>query len=291
MRNRLLGGMAFVSLAAAVIVSLAQGQPSPPRELPPALRGQVNSTPKSDTIQPVLGNGAAETTIKRNAVPFDRFRQFETLPELTKQTVLSAMMGMEWLYRYNQPNGVFLYGYLPALGRPMEGDNQLHQAMATFALARAARFTGDERYIARAHQAVLTLLTSTVKDSENPAIRRPIQPSIICNRLAAAGYLLMTIHELPDPASDLLGKADELAVFIRSKQLENGSFSYTDTPSDASPAIESDGNSPYCGPAMFALCLTTGLGRLPKNCKLSATESAFIATTLKLIPTWSSSPG
>ena len=261
MRNRLWGRIALIllgGLAGGFTVSWTKAQ-APPRELPPSLPFLEPKAPAktaSSVLQPVTGTSpavpakmAVSPAKTKSAVAFDRFRNLETLPELTKQMVMSALGGMEWLYRYNQPNGMFLHGYLPAVNLPMEGDHFLHQAMAAFTLARTARFTGEERFLVRANQAVLTMLSGTTVEQ---GIRRPAQASLICNRLAAAGFVAMTIYELPDAAADLSVKADELCAFIRGQQQADGSLSYVDSPQENA---ESGGINQYPGPALYALAL------------------------------------
>ena len=66
---------------------------------------------------------------------------------------LSAQRGGDWLCRANQADGRFIHGCLPALKAPLEGDHYLRQAGAAFALARVARFLGQERYAAVARPA------------------------------------------------------------------------------------------------------------------------------------------
>src|SRR5262245_6530005 len=127
------------------------------------------------------------------------------MPAFTRQVHTSALRGAEWLHGVNSPvTGRFIYGWVTALNVPLEGDHFLHQAGATFALARAARYFGDERYTLKARQAVLSLMAETTTDPSNPTCRHTTFPAIAVNRLAAAGLLLMAIHELPAPADDLL---------------------------------------------------------------------------------------
>jgi hypothetical protein len=252
-----LGALASILIASWTI--LAQGQP--PLELPPQLPAvEVKAPgPPSTAVRPASSTQPATSTIatpkQRRPVAFDRYRNLSKLPELTRQIVIATSTGMRWLSRYNQENGLFLHGYLPALNRPMEGDHLLHQAMAAFTLARAARFSGDEQYAAQANQAVLALLCSSAPDPMIPGTRRPAQPSLLCNRLAAAGFMVMAIHELPDPATDLLDKAEELLAFIRLQQGPDGSLSYVDAGDDPATA-EPDGINRYPGPALFAIALS-----------------------------------
>src|SRR4029078_8062528 len=123
---------------------------------------------------------------------------------LQRQMLLSAQCGADWLYRMNGVKGRFLYGYLPALEAEMEGDHLLRQAGAACALARAARFTGEERYAVRATQAILAPLAETAVDARDPQVRSTAFPPTAVTRLGAPGLLLLAINELPAPQADLL---------------------------------------------------------------------------------------
>src|SRR5204862_7273745 len=130
---------------------------------------------------------------------------------------------MEWMMRVNRTDGRFLPGFIPALRVALEGDNYLQQAGATAALARAATFYQDERAAAVAKQAILTLLLETTVDPKTQA-RCTAAPEALLNRLATAGALLVAIHELPNPAQDLLQNAEQLAHYLRLQQQADGSF-------------------------------------------------------------------
>src|SRR5262249_34344371 len=134
--------------------------------------------------------------------------------------------------------------------RPMEGDHYLRQAGAAFALARAARFTGDARYAARATQAVLALLGDTTTDPADPQARYTALPTASVNRLGAAGLLVLAIHELPSPQADLLAKSEELCNFIRKQQRPDGSLACAD---DGKAAEDPDGVNYYPGEALYGL--------------------------------------
>ncbi len=280
MRNRLLVSlffMAFGAGAGALTMSWTHGQP--PRELPPDLIAPDGKAPPvvlpPPDVRPASGNAvlpkAPSEAVKATAKPtlFDRFRHLESLPELTRQMVMSAQLGMEWLHRYHQPNGLFLVGYLPAVNQPMEGDNYLYQVKSAFVLARAARCTGDERYVVRANQAVLTLMSGTTTEG---GVRRPAQQSVVCNRLAAAAYLVMAIHELPEPAADLLAKAEELCAFLMLQQRGDGSLHYVDG-NDNPLTLDPGGVNHYPGPALYAIALSQRAR--PSNAKLEVLRKAL----------------
>jgi hypothetical protein len=175
---------------------------------------------------------------------------------LEREIYLAGQRGAEWLQRANRPDGRFVYGYLPALRTAMEGDHYLQQVEATWALARAARFYRDEKAGAIARQAMLTLLEETRLDrnsSEKAAgIRYPMMPSVLVNRLAAAGMLVLAIHELPAPASDLLEKSAELCNYLRTQQSSDGSL-ILDVDKTGPATVEVAAVSYYTGPALQAL--------------------------------------
>src|SRR5438105_2037575 len=80
--------------------------------------------------------------------------------------------------------------------------------------------------------ALLALLGDTVTDAKEPQVRYTSLPSAVVNRLAAAGLLVLAIHELPAAERDLLDQAEQLANYIRRQQQADGSLSYADGPDD-----------------------------------------------------------
>jgi hypothetical protein len=189
-------------------------------------------------------------------------RDFSKLDDFPKEMLVSCQRGADWLWRINDPKGHFLYGYLPALKTPMEGDNYLRQAGAAFALARAARLLGEDRYAARATQSVLTLLDDTIVDSGETACRHTSLPSTILNRLGAAGMLVLAINELPAPQPDLLDKSEQLCNWIRGQANTDGSLRCSDDspPSPPPPGGERGGGgsdddsvNEYPGLALYAV--------------------------------------
>jgi hypothetical protein len=198
-------------------------------------------------------------------------RDLSKLSLLEREICLAGQRGAEWLQRANRPDGRFVYGYLPALRAPMEGDHYLQQVEATLALARAARYYQDEKAAALARQAMLTLLQETRLDDASggkPGRRYPMMPSVLVNRLAAAGTLALAIHELPQPAGDLLEKAAELCNYLRSQQAADGSLSL-DLDKDSPAATEPAAISYYTGPALAALMRST-----PASWKTEAVRKA-----------------
>src|SRR5208283_4973164 len=117
-----LGGLSGVLALSGVL-----GQTPPPRKIPaglPATEVQAQPAPVgAPAIRPVTGTAPIDPKTPATAskptltVAFDRFRNLEALPEMTRQAVMSALAGMRWLNRYNQENGLFLHGYLPAVNQ------------------------------------------------------------------------------------------------------------------------------------------------------------------------------
>ncbi len=230
MRTRkawLLAGIA-VAFSSWVLLSWSQGQEQPSR--PPV--NPKPATPEAPRPLPDLSR----------------------LSPLQRQFYLSAQRGADWLYRANRPDGRFVPGYLPALQLVDEGDHYLRQVAAAAALARAARFTGNERHLARARQAVLTLLLDTAPDPKEPRVRSTTLPSAVVNRLGAAGLLLLAIHELPSPGNDLLDQGEQLAAFIFRQQQPDGSLRCGDAAAGTDqPPEHADGATHYPGQALAGL--------------------------------------
>jgi hypothetical protein len=190
-----------------------------------------------------------------SAAPEDKAAQdFAKLSPLHKQIWLSAQRGAEWLYRANGPDGRFTYGFVPALRTVLEGDHYLRQAGAAATLAKVARFTGDQRYAARATQAIVTLLADTALDSQDPQVRYTVFPPTSVNRLAAAGLLVLAIHELPDPDKDLLAKAEQLCNYIHKQQQADGSLNLTGTREGGkASAVDAEAVNYYPGEALVGV--------------------------------------
>src|SRR5947207_163917 len=110
-------------------------------------------------VVPLLTLASLSLTLGQNPTPPANTRvagrDLSKLLPLHQQMYLSAQSGADWLFRANRSDGRFEYGFLPCLKTKLEGDHYLSQAGAAFALARAARLTGDERHAAVARQAVL----------------------------------------------------------------------------------------------------------------------------------------
>jgi hypothetical protein len=137
----------------------------------------------------------------------------------------------------------------------LEADSFLRQAGAVFALARAARFLGDERYAVVARQAVLTLLLETAQDAADPQVRSTTLPSLIVNRLGAAGLLVMAVNELPSPGEDLLEQSEQLCGFIRKQQQSDGSLRYDET-GKLEVTADPEGICHHPGAALYGLLLS-----------------------------------
>jgi hypothetical protein len=230
MRTRL---VAFLILAAAgcLTLSLLRGQDRKPEDRGPRTEGS-----KAALAAPP-------------AVPAKPARDLSSLSPVQRQMLLSAQRGADWLFRMHRLKGRFVYGYLPALATELEGDHYLRQAGAAFALARAARFTGEERYAARAAQALLALLDDTAADPNDPQVRYTALPPGVVNRLGAAGLLIAAVHELPAPERDLLDKSEQLCNYVRRQARPDGSLRLNET----DPADDPEGAQFYPGAALYGL--------------------------------------
>ena len=249
----LIGLLMLGTIGGAVTLSLTSGQtqtppPTTPAKSTPPVRPASATNRESGEVMPAVAVTPAGSRVVHD---------LDKMPPLTRQVHLSTQRGAEWLHRVDgSVAGRFLNGMVPALNVPLEGDHYLHQAGATLALARAARYFGDERYLLKARQAVLSLMAETRPDPADPACRCTTLPSLVVNRLAAAGMLLMIIHELPQPADDLIQQGEELANFIRKQQRADGSLHCTDNPDDPPATDLTDNARTYPGAALYGLMLS-----------------------------------
>jgi hypothetical protein len=196
------------------------------------------------------GPGAAARPQPAPARPAGR--DLSRLTLVQRQLAVSAQRGADWLQRSTRPDGRFGYVAAPALRLRSDNDHYLRQAGAACALARAARFNQDERAAASATQAVLTLLLATAPDPKDPQVRCTTVPSTAVNRLAAAGLLVLAVHELPAPATDLLAQADQLCNYLRSRQKADGSLSAADGP-EAGAGETPEAADAFAAEALYAL--------------------------------------
>src|SRR5438270_883691 len=148
-----MAGVLFLFCGGYAALSLTQGQESP----------------SAGISKPATAPTPADASLANE--PDKPARDLSKLTPLQQQMYLSAQHGGDWLRRANRSDGRFVYGYLPDLNAPLEGDHYHRQVGAAYALARVARFLGDERYAAVARRAILTLLLDTTVDAEDPQVR------------------------------------------------------------------------------------------------------------------------
>lgn len=274
----------FIVVAASVTLSLLRGQEGllpgmpPPAAIPPAVSTPapvpvtqpVTKLPPMAPRTPVGTNPTAVPTATRTETPMANptpaataspapaavpapmnGRDFSRLSKLQQQILLTAQRGTDWLFRMHGVKGRFLHGYLPALKKPLEGDDFYRQCGAARALARGGRLIGEERYAARASQALLALMEDTALDPVDSLSRVVSMPGSGINKLGAAGALVSAISELPAPQKDLLDRSEQLCRTIRKQARPDGSLA---CPSDEGDKDE--GVDRYPGLALQALLLS-----------------------------------
>src|ERR1043165_4965257 len=159
-------------------------------------------------------------------------RDVDNMPIAAQPIFNSAQRAMDWLKRTHKADGRFVYGFQPALCVLLDGDNFSSQAGAAFALARAARYFGDEGSTVKARQAILTLLLETMldpRDGSKSSRHLAALPAAV-DRLSAHGLLISAIHELDqvEKCPDLLKQADELCNYLRLQQREDAALFVAD---------------------------------------------------------------
>ncbi len=266
--------VAVLGLAAGVGTLVAQTAP-PPKTLPASITGQV---PGPVPVTPVGGNQVAA------AAPIERFlKDRGAFPPETEQAIDAVRFGGDWLYRMNQPGGRFLPGLNPATRQWVESDADFRQALATLALCEAAKFTGDERYAARANGAVLALLAGTKPDAD-PACRVPTAANDRCNRVGYASVTALAIYALPNPDAKLLQSADALMKFVRKQVRANGAIAFNEPATDEPHAADAVGAAVYPGYALQALSASLRLRPDAETRELFPRAMAYQARLLKTHP-------
>ena len=207
--------------------------PKPPGLLPPSVTGKPH-----EPVVPV-----AATTPK--AVPADRFKT-PGYPAETLAAVQSCQEAAGWLTRMSKADGRFLAGLDPTLPYRELPGTDFSQACAALALARAAKFTGDEKAAAVASQSCLTLLTLTKADATDPSMRVPTLAADRGNKVGFAAVLATAIYDLPNPDAKLVAEADKLCKFLYTRLRSDGSVHYAE--GEGSPTkTDPDGVNTYPG--------------------------------------------
>jgi hypothetical protein len=268
MRRRALLVIGLALLIPVAAIGLAQQPPAPPPPMPPPMPPRTlppSVTGAQPPTGPVMPAGAAAPVphAAHAETPLAKFEPLAAFPATTQQAVRSVLLGSAWLTRMNQAQGRFVYGYIPALRQSMDGDHDLKQALATMALAQAARFAGDDRQTAVASQAILTLLAATRVEPTDPNCRVPVRTSLTCNRVGFAATLALAIYELPGADEKLLAEAERLCNFLQSRLRTDGSVHYTDEPSDAPMQLEPAGVNEYPGFALHAIAVSNRVKPTP----------------------------
>jgi hypothetical protein len=259
------------STLVSIIVAGSVAAQEPPRPLPPSVIGRPAPTaPVTQPVSPAAG-------VQQQAVaPIGRFQNPSAYPQETAAAVTSVRAAADWLWRMNQANGRFFPGLNPATRSPLDADHDLRQALATVALADAARFTGDDRLTARAVQSVMSLLTLTKPDL-GPGCRVPTMPGERCNPVAFAATVALAVYKLPTADPALASSADQLCGFLRKQCQPNGAIGGDE---------KSDAESQLLAPGLAIQALTANLRAKPeaatRDCLTRAV--AFYRTAFKTQP-------
>lgn len=242
MRRVLVVVAILLAVSLTVVVAQPPTQPMPPT-VPRPLPNDMSSSPVSPPT-------AVSDT------PLARFEPLTAFPVPTQNAVRAVLLGGQWMVRMNQSQGRFLFGYNPALRQPLLGDHDLKQARGALALAQVAKFSGDDKQVTLAAQAILTLLASTKIDPGDPNARVPIHSSLTCNRIGFAAVLALAIYELPTADAKLVAEAERLCEFLRKQCRADGSIHYADSPSDVPTQIDPAGVNEYPGTALHAIIVS-----------------------------------
>ncbi|MEZ6139711.1 MAG: hypothetical protein R3B84_03985 [Zavarzinella sp.] len=230
--------MRFYIILATLIVALivigytgfrTAGGQTPPGKLPDAILKTPDQ--KNPQVIPVAGVApisdpkiaapAAPTNTRRFVGSFPTDSQ--NLNPITTQLLHACRRSFVWLGKDEifQVSGQFIPGINLSLGIPTQDDHFHQQATAAWALARAARCTGEQRFHALASQAILAQLGSTTLNNQGGRSTLQI-PITQCDPIGSAALLALAIAELPNPSTDLQARAVELTRFLAASSRGDG---------------------------------------------------------------------
>jgi hypothetical protein len=285
MHNRLVWITVFLVVVVGALTtwSLTQGQDASPRKNAPGktnpIVAKLQESPGPDESADA-GNTPIPLIPTKNKK--DKIVDGNTTSPLREQVLLSAGRGGDWLFRMNAVDGRFLHGCNPALNTDLDGDHFMRQVGAAFALARAARLTSEERYAARATQAVVLLLGETKADDRDSRLRYTSLPSALLNRLGSAGMLVLAINELPAPQKDVLEQSEQMCNFIRSQLRSNGSLLCSDRPEEATSDVkQTEAHVVSAAQALYGIALSQHHRPAPWKSELLHRACAFYAPVWK----------
>jgi hypothetical protein len=253
MRTRLLAVALFAGVT-TLTLSLIRGQDKP---APTPAKEALEAPPPAPAL--------------RAAQPLAPARDLSHLTGQARQFLQTGQRGADWLFRMHEVKGRFQPGLIPALNRPLEGDGFMRQAGATAALARAARFCGEDRYAARATQAVLGLLVETALEPHDGLSRTLALPPGTVNRLGGVAALVLAIHELPAPQTDLLDQSDQLCRSLRKMARPDGALGWDD---GSGKLISDDDGIPH-HPGIALQALLASHRKRPADWKLDIVRKAL----------------
>lgn len=186
----------------------------------------------------------------------------------------AAKRGAKWLASAQRPDGLFVYGWNPALNRPLADDNILRQAGAAAALARAAANTHSEEFGLAARQVIAVLLAGyTEPDPDHPEVLRPTVNTADQHPMGFAALLLLAISELPAPGDTLVAQGEGLARYIVSRQAGDGSFDLRTGGLGEEGFVDESAIDYYPGEALYALMRSFSRG--DGEWKLEAAKKAL----------------
>jgi hypothetical protein len=254
MRIRLLAVVLFVGVM-TLTLSLTRGQEKP--DPGPAKEADKVPTPVPAVLQA--------------AMPLAPAKDLSHFAGQAQQFLQTGQRGADWLFRMHEVKGRFQPGLVPALNQVIEGDGLMRQAGATAALGHAARFCGEDRYAARATQAVLGLLLETTLDSSDSLSRTLALPPGTVNRLGGIAAVVLAIHELPAPQADLLDHSDQLCRTLRKMVRPDGALGWD----DGSGKLVSDDDGIPHHPGLALQALLASHRKRPADWKLDIVRKAL----------------
>ncbi len=170
--------------------------------------------------------------------------------------VESIRLAGQWLVHNVRSDGLFRYGFEPALDRDTDEENLVRQAGTAAALARAGAILQDEKMTRRAREVLAWLIELRNDDRKSPlAARKRFAQQKGAHPVGLGALLLVGLSELNERTEAEIEQGDAIASYLLSHQRDDGSIRLDDLEEedDDDGEVDQEGWAYYPGEALYAL--------------------------------------
>ena len=147
--------------------------------------------------------------------------------EVTRDRLFSAaLQAGAWLGRYQRPNGLFRYEFVPQRDQWSPADSIVRQAGCAWSMAKLARTTRQKPFIAAAARAVAGLIQTGLKH-DGPGNLATLADADGRRRLGAVPLTLLALDEIEGRVQSPTSPTEDLTATLLAIQDRTGAFTQT----------------------------------------------------------------